>query len=111
MAKEKNQLPEGVTAEMVAEWKEKYGALKRADLQDENGEFLRSVVMRTPTRKTIGEFEKWVDKQPNKAKEILVNGTLLLDKEAVKADDVLFSAAFSAAVELIPMGKFTLADL
>lgn len=111
MAKEKVQLPDGVTQEMISEWKEKYGVIKRADLQDENGEFLRSVIMRVPNRKTMGEFEKWVDKQPNKAKEILINGCVLSDKEAVKADDVLFAAAFSAAVELIPVGKFTLADL
>jgi hypothetical protein len=36
---------------------------------------------------------------------------VLSDKEAIKADDVLFSAAFSAVAELIPLGKFKLADL
>jgi len=111
MAKKESKLPEGVTAEMVAEWKQQYGTVKLASLQDENGEFLRQVVMRVPNRKTIGEFEKWIDKQPLKAKEILVNGCLLTDKEAVKADDVLFSAAFSASVELMPMGKYVLEDL
>lgn len=111
MTKKNTKLPEGVTNEMVAEWKEKYGSVKLAELQNENGEAIMTAVMRIPTRKTIGEFEKWIEKQPTKAKEILINGCLLTGKEAITADDVLFSAAFSAAVDLMPVGKHVLADL
>jgi hypothetical protein len=113
MKKIELQLPDGTTAEMVVGWKERYGEgkVKLACLQDEDGNDLRTVVVRVPDRKALGEFEKWIDKNPLKAKEILVNACVLTDKEAVKADDILFSSAFNAVAELIPLGKFKLADL
>jgi hypothetical protein len=109
----KEKLPEGATPELVAQWKERYGEknVKLVTLQNEDGEDLRNEIVRVPDRKTLGEWEKWVDKQPVKAKEILINGSFLTSKEAIKADDVLFSAAYSATIELIPVGKFKLADL
>lgn len=97
--------PEGVTAEMVKAWKERYGEskVKAAQLpkDDENTEYLE-VVIRVPDRKTLGEFEKWVDKNPDKAKEILVNACVLSHKDEVKADDGLFMAAFDALSKILP---------
>lgn len=55
----------------------------------------------------LGEFEKWVDKSPDKAKEILVNACVLSNKEAVKDDDGLFFAAFDAITKLIPVRTAT----
>jgi hypothetical protein len=44
-----------------------------------------------------------VDKNPDKAKEILVNACVLSGKEIVKADDGLFLGAFDAIVKLLPV--------
>lgn len=102
------KLPEGITQEMIDEAKSKHGEgnVKYAELPlDDDGSDTLTVLMRRPTRKVIGEFEKWADSQPNKAKEILVNGTLLSHKDRVKADDGLFFGAFNAAVELMPVRK------
>ncbi|MDR0829645.1 MAG: hypothetical protein LBN95_06000 [Prevotellaceae bacterium] len=109
----KTKLPEGVTPEMVAGYKERHGEknVKLAILMDEDGNELRQEIVRVPDRKTLGEFEKWLDKQPLKAKEILVQNCVLTNKEAIKAEDILFSAAYNALIELIPVGKFKLADL
>lgn len=99
-------LPEGVTAEAISAWKTRYGEnkVKIASLpKDDEGNEFYDVVVRTPDRKVLGEFEKWVDKNPDKAKEILVNACVLSGKEAVKGDDGLFLGAFDAIVKLIPV--------
>ncbi len=109
--KEKNKkkaaiLPEGVTAEMLNGWKERYGAdkVKIAQLpMDDDGTEHKEVVVRVPDRKTMGEFEKWIDKNPDKAKEILINACVLSEKAQVKADDGLFYGAYDALVKLIPV--------
>ncbi len=104
--KKTKSLPEGVTAEMVTAWKERYGAdkVKVAQLpMDDDGKEFKEVVVRVPDRKTMGEFEKWVDKNPDKAKEILINACVLSGKDEVKADDGLFYGAFDALAKLIPV--------
>ena len=106
MEKEKMQLPEGVTPDAIEAWKQRYGAgkVKIASLpKDDDGTEFVDVVVRTPDRKVLGEFEKWVDKNPDKAKEILINACVLSSKETVKADDGLFLGAFDALVKLIPV--------
>ena len=70
------QLPVGVTAEDIKAWKGRYGEnkIKIASLpKDDDGNEFMDVIVRVPDRKCLGEFEKWVDKSPDKAKEILVN--------------------------------------
>lgn len=108
MTTENTKLPPGITQEMVKEAKEKYGNenVKIADLpKDEEATDYLSVLMRRPTRKAIGEFEKWADSQPDKAKAVLVKYSLLSHKDEVMADDGLFLGAFNAAVELMPVRK------
>jgi len=100
------QLPDGVTPEMVAAWKERYGQdkVKMALLpKDEDANEYMPVIVRVPDRKTMGEFEKWIDKSPDKAKDILINSCLLTCKEQVKADDDLYLAAFDALAKLLPI--------
>lgn len=101
-----NTLPIGVTEEMIKAWKDRYGEknVKIAQLpkDDDNTDFLE-VVIRVPDRKTLGEFEKWCDKNPDKAKEILVNACVLSNKELVKADDNLFLVAADAVGKIIPI--------
>jgi|GEM_PF-668112 len=101
-------LPEGVTAEQVKAWKERYGEdkVRPASLpRDDNGDNFLDVVVRAPGRKELSEFEKWIDRNPDKAKEILVNTCLLTHKDEVKEDDDLFLAAFDAISQLLPIRK------
>lgn len=97
-------LPQGVTAEMITAWKERYGAdkVKLASLprDDDANEFL-DVIVRVPDRKTVSEFEKWIDKSPDKAKDLLINACLLTCKDEVKADDGLYAGAFDAVAKLL----------
>ncbi|MBP1630870.1 MAG: hypothetical protein H6Q15_1763 [Bacteroidetes bacterium] len=102
----KTELPAGVTAEEVKAWKERYGddKIKIASLPiDDDGNDFLDVVVRVPDRKTVSEFEKWVDKNPDKAKEVMINACLLSNKEKVKANDGLFFGAFDALVKLMPI--------
>lgn len=114
MAKINSNLPEGVTEDMVKAWKDHYGEknVKVAQLpkNDEGSESL-DVIVRVPDRKTLGEFEKWVDKAPDKAKEILINACVLTHKDEVKADDGLFMAAFDALSKILPYRSATIKNL
>jgi hypothetical protein len=107
-------LPHGVTAEMIAAWKERYGAekVKLASLPlDQNGDKFLDVIIRTPGRKELSEFEKWIDRNPDKAKEILVNSCLLTSKEEVKAVEELFLAAADGIIQLLPTPKAVVKNL
>lgn len=104
----------GITQEMVNNAKEKYGAdkVKYADLPlDDNNERFLTVLITVPGRTVIGEFEKWSDKNPNKAKEIIINSCLLSHKDQVKADDNLFFTAVNAIADLIPIRKAIIKNL
>lgn len=97
-------LKDGITPEMVKSMKERYGEgkVKIASLpKDEDATEYLDVLIRVPDRKTQGEFEKWLDKSPDKAKEILVNACVLTSKEQVKADDGLFAGAIDALSKLL----------
>lgn len=110
------KLPEGVTAEMITAWKERYGEdkVKIATLllDDEvNTDNTLDVIVRVPGRKELNEFEKHVDREPDKAKAILVNSCLLSHKEEVKANDMLFLNAYGAISQLIPIRKAIIKNL
>ncbi|MBS2100709.1 hypothetical protein [Carboxylicivirga linearis] len=111
---EGQKLPDGVTADMITAWKNRYGEgkikLGEIPMDEERTQFL-AVIGRVPCRKSMGEFEKWMDKDPNKSKEILINSCLLTEKEKVKADDLLFYGAFDFLSQLIPIGKATIKNL
>jgi hypothetical protein len=95
---------DGITPELVKSMKERYGddKIKIASLpKDEDSTEFLDVLVRVPDRKTQGEFEKWLDKSPDKAKEILVNACVLTSKEQVKADDGLFAGAIDALSKLL----------
>jgi len=107
MTKEKKvKLPEGVTEEHVKAWKERYGEdkVKYVELpKDDDGDEYFGCIVRVPARKELSEFEKWVDKNPDKAKEVMINACVLTGKEIIKADDGLFLGAFDALAKLIPV--------
>lgn len=101
----------GITPDMIRAAKEKYGEGKvriaSLPLDDEGAEAL-DVLIRVPDRKILSEFEKWSERSPDKAKEILINSCLLSHKDLVKADDALFMTACTAIAEIIPIRKATI---
>lgn len=100
------KLPEGVSQEMIDAWKDRYGKdkVKMACLpMDDDGNEFKEVIVRVPDRKVMSEVEKWLDKAPDKAKEIMINSCLLTHKEEVKADDGLFFGAVDAITKLMPI--------
>lgn len=104
----------GASKSQIKAWKERYGEkkVKLATLPlDDDGEQTMDIIVRVPDRKSMGEFEKWLDKSPNKAKEILINACVLTQKEEVKNDDDAFMAAFDAIAELIPVRKAIIKNL
>ncbi|MCT4640385.1 MAG: hypothetical protein N4A72_21995 [Bacteroidales bacterium] len=112
--KKKINLPEGVTEEMISAWKERYGAakVKLATLPlDEDGEETMDIIVRVPDRKTLGEFEKWMDKNPVKSKDIMINACVLSGKDQVKTNEDAMVAAFDAVSELIPIRKAVIKNL
>lgn len=112
--KEEVVLPNGVTEETVKAWKERYGTnkVKLATLNDDNDSFEPfDVVIRVPDRVTMGEFEKWLDKNPDKSKQILVKACLLSSKEEVLSHDDKFLAAFNAIAEILPIRKAVIKNL
>lgn len=116
MAKQNKKvtLPEGVTDEMIAAWMERYGEgkVKLASLPvDDDCSASIDVIIRAPGRKEVSEFEKWMDKNPDKAKEILVNTCLLTRKDEVKANEYLFFGAYDAIAQLLQLPKATLKNL
>ncbi len=108
-----NILPEGVTQDMVDNWKKQYGDknIKLASLVDKVGNFALAVIIRVPDRVVLGEHEKYSYSSPLKAKEILVKACVLSHKEEVLADDQLFFSAYAAINEVSPLAKATVEDL
>jgi hypothetical protein len=103
-----------VTQEVIARWIEKYGKgrVKQIDLPlDDLSDQVLPVYARVPDRRILGEWEKWSDKNPDKAKEILVKNCLLTDVARVCADQDLFFCALQAITELIPIRKAIIKNL
>ncbi len=101
------KLPEGVSQEQWNSWKDKWGdKIKRIHLplNDDNTEFFTVAAM-VPSRKTLSDYEKWVDKNPDKSKDILITDCLVTGVDVVKADDVLFNSCVGAIAEMIPIRK------
>jgi hypothetical protein len=111
---EKILLPAGVTDEQVSAWKDRYGdnKVKLATIpRDDDGNETMDVIVRVPGRKELSEFEKWIDKNPDKAKEILINSCLLTNKDEVKANEDLFLGAFDAIAKLLPIKTAVIKNL
>ncbi len=106
-------LPEGVTQQMVDDAKAKFGVVKLAELYDADGNLLKTVVMNRPPAHTMNQFEKFLDREPARAKKILLKGCLLSSTEIadLPSNDELFNAAFDAAANMLPVGKSILKNL
>lgn len=69
---------------------------------DDEGRDKLEVLVKVPSRKILGEFMKFIETNPIKAQELLVNECLLSSVDEVDADDGLFFACVSGITELFP---------
>ena len=102
--------PEGVTEDMLEDWRRKNPKAKIVAATipcDEDHNEIHKVVLKTPGRRAVGLFEKFADNDPNKAKEILIKDSCLFGYEKVTApdNDYLFFSCFATIAELLPIGK------
>lgn len=105
-----NELPTGITQAMIDEAVAKYGTgnVAAASIpKDENSTELLNVLLKTPGREAVGQYQLWADKNMNKANEILVRACFINadDIKAVLADTGLFLGAVDACASMIPMRK------
>jgi hypothetical protein len=104
----------GLTPTQIEDLKAKHGILKVAELFDSEGKSQGFVVLGKPSAAVIGQFEKFIDKDPMKARGILVNGTVLTRTDEFKDMDrnsEVYAAVFDAAAQMIPVGKAVLKNL
>lgn len=97
-----------VTKEMLDAAKEQYGFVKAFELNDSEGNNHGDVLMKRPSPTVISEFERFIDKNPLKARQVLINGCLINRHEETKAWDKNseeFAALFDAAAQMLPVGK------
>lgn len=111
-----SNLPAGVTQEMIDELKEQGKNPNLAELFDSEGTPLNeSIVVIKPSANTINQFEKFIDKDPLKAKRILIKNTVVGEASSrigsMPGDSSVFNAAFDAAANMIPYGKSQLKKL
>ena len=106
------------TSEELSEWKAKYGRIAQCTIEktEGSGEFV-TLVIRKPGRLEVSQFELWVDKNPDKAKEILVNSCICVPaaqpqaKEIAKSTTDAFLNTYKGIMELYPVGKAEVLDL
>jgi hypothetical protein len=107
-------LPLGITQEMMDAAKEKHGTAKVFLLEDSEGINYGHVVMGRPTANVISEWEKWLDKNPFKSRQVLINGTLCNRQEELKLwekNSEQYAALYDAATQMLPVGKATAKNL
>lgn len=101
------QLPEGISQSKLDELKKNYGKrVKRISLPlDDSGDEFFDVITLVPDRRVMGLFEKFMDKDPDKSKDILVKNCLMSGKDKVMGDDELFIICAGAIAETLPIRK------
>ncbi len=95
-----DNLPQGVTPEMIQAWKEKHKHIRLIRLQKGF-----AAIAHRPARNIVNQWEKFSDSDPNKARTILIENCVLFGKEEVLADDELFYSCAAAITEMIPISK------
>lgn len=105
---DKNELPKGVTADQIEQWKEKYGAdnICLAILENSREESL-TVVVRVPDRQIFNMSRKYADSDIGKAEDILVKACLLSHTSEVieGKDDCLYYSCVHAINQLLPLRR------
>jgi len=95
----------GISSEELEQLRSDHGKrLKHLVLPlDDDDEQVLHVLSKVPSRHVNGQFFKFIDKNPEKAFEIIIKGCLLTGKDKVLADDDLFNTAANALSETIPI--------
>jgi hypothetical protein len=99
-----NVLPQGVTQEMIDNWKTQHGKVKLKTVFPEENEPYKTVTM-VPDRKVVSEYFKWLDKDLLRANTVLIKNCVLHDKENILKDDELFFLVAKAITEDLPIGR------
>jgi hypothetical protein len=103
-----------VDENVIQSFIDKHGKSKLRKLElpmDDIGLKKLEVIVLIPNRPTMSQFMKYIDSNPNKAQEILINQCLLTSKEEVYADDALFFSCFSGIADLFPIRQATIKNL
>lgn len=69
------------------------------------------VVVKIPDRSTISQVMKFMNENPKKANDILINSCLLTSKEIVNADDGLYFTCATGIAELMPIRQASIKNL
>jgi len=104
------KLPEGCTPEMVKAWKIEYGEkfVKVQVCEDQDGYHEPfTIVTRVPGRRTMELFQKFIDRDPRKANDILLKECVKFGSEQFDGNDYKTLSAINAVAELIPTSKIT----
>jgi len=70
------------------------------------GTEIKEVAVLVPSRSVMSQYMRFIDSNPKKAQEILINHCLLTDKEEVNADDALFNTCVMGIAELFPIREY-----
>jgi len=98
------QLPEGVSQEMIDQWKAQHGKVKLKTVFPEDSEAYRTIT-RVPDRKVVSEYFKWIDKDLDRANNVLIKNCVLHDKDNILKNDELFFLVAKAITEDLPIGR------
>lgn len=101
-----HEVPEAMIEAIRAKYPEKVAKneLRRLEIpMNDLGTEKLEVVACVPDRNTVTQFMRFVDSQPKKAQEMLVNQCLLTNLEEVMADDYLFFTCAGLIAELFPI--------
>lgn len=94
-----------VSPEQIAEWKEKYGNVYVAEV-DEKRAYLKQ-----PTRKALGAAAVIGKSDPMRYNEVLLDNCWLGGDEEIKTNDALFLGVCGQLTELIEVKEATLKKL
>jgi hypothetical protein len=97
-------LPDGVTPEMIESWKAQYGKVKLKTVYPEDKEPYLTIT-KVPDRKVISEYFKWIDKDFERANNVLVRNCVLHNKEEIMKDDELFFLVGKSITDDLPIGR------
>jgi len=94
-----------ITAEQIAQWKEKHGDIYKVTVKD------KVCYLKRPTRKAIGYASVAGKDNPLKFNEVILKDCWLGGDEEIQTDDTLFLAASSKLAELIEVEEAELEKL
>lgn len=102
-------LPEGVTIDQYNIWMEEHNRkvfVFEVPLDEDEDETALVVLRSYAADRTVcGQFEKWIDKDPQRARTILIKYSTLHGKDILTKNNFAFQAASNFLIEKFPMMK------